>query len=124
MDEIDPNKVVEVEVKSEKVNPTPKKQASPKKGIDDHTKPILFYGRIAYICLRYGPTGLILSLLASLIFSILASGANWKGLFLIVAIISYVLAAAFMILTIVGLICHSIRNHYMKSDPNYNRGDK
>ena len=124
MDEIDPNKVVEVEVKSEKVNPTSKKQAFPKKGIDDHTKPILFYGRIAYICLRYGPTGLILSLLASLIFSILASGANWKGLFLIVAIISYALAAVFLILTIVGLICHAIRNHYMKSDPNYNRGDK
>ncbi len=117
-EKIDQSKVVEVEVTEEKIDPAREKPIKPKSPRDDYHKKIDFYSRFSYLGLRYGPTGLILSLLASLVFAILDS-QNDAEMYRIVAIICYSLTGIFLLLSLLGLGAYFICKHYMGKDPNY-----
>ena len=115
----DKDNIVEVEVTAEKINEPSKKQPSPKKPLDYYRKQIYFYSRLAALGLRYGPTGLVLSGLAALVFAILQSQNPTGTIYPIILIICYVLLGLFALLCLVGLFAFYIGRHYQKKDPAY-----
>lgn len=120
----DKDKIVEVEVTAEKLNEPAKKASTPKKPLDYYRKQIYFYSRVATLGLRYGPTGLVLSGLAALVFGIL-QGQNPTGtIYPIILIICYVLLGIFAILCLVGLLAYYIGRHYQKKDPAYSEEEQ
>lgn len=120
----DKDNIVEVEVTAEKINEPTKKPSAPKKPLDYYRKQIYFYARVAALGLRYGPTGLVLSGLAALVFAILQSQNPAGTIYGVILIICYVLIGIFALLCLVGLLAYYIGRYFRKKDPAYSEKDK
>ena len=110
--------VTEIEVVDSKLD-APRKESKPTKTKDDHSKAIRFFGVFTSTCFSLGFPGLLLSLLAGLAFAILYSQGSMGQLMLVLMIVSFSLAAAFLLALILGFIGRAFLRKTKEKDPNF-----